>query len=314
MSRQHFDNLWASGGVKESPEVSIPGQVAAGWVDEVPPYSWQNWWQNRADQSLEQIERRGIQIWDAATLYFNGGLAVGSDLVVYQATSATISENPLLFPAAWIPLVRPMLETIITADDPAWVPALGAKKLRVIATGGGGGAGGVADSVNERSSGGGGGGATAIKTYLAPLSANYAILFGAGGTGGIGGAAGGSGNDSRFDGSLVGAGGGGGQPGPTDANYALIRANGGTAIGGDLNMNGTDGSNAIGSSGKVTMLSTSGGSYWGGGIGSNLSGGSGVDATGIGIGLGGGGLFRAISGTQDGGDGSDGVVVIQAFF
>ncbi len=319
MSRQLIDSIWGSGGVLESPEVSIPGKVATGWVDEVPPYQWTNWHFNRTDQALEETERRGIWIWNAATVYYQHGLAIGSDGEEYRRTAAGAGTDPVGdLTGTWIlagPAIR-MIRTVLIADDVTWAPDARTKTMKVQVTGGGGGAGGVADEVVERASSGGGGGGTAIKLLQAPFSATYVVLVGTGGNGGAG-IDGFDGLPSSFDTTVIGGAGSGGF-GMGAIGGTLPRAEGGVATGGDTNSDGGDGSHVlagtIDGTIQVTMLSMSGGTQWAPGIGSQVSGSNGVDATGKGYGVGGGGLWRLGSGVRTGGDGADGAVVIEEYF
>lgn len=90
--RRIFNDLWSSGGA-----TTDPGGVktALGWIAEKPPYQYFNWWQRRADESLQHLERTGIAIWDASTPYEIKGVCRGSDGNLYQAVAASTGVNPV---------------------------------------------------------------------------------------------------------------------------------------------------------------------------------------------------------------------------
>lgn len=91
MSRQNFQDRWASGGARTDPG---DVKIALGWEAEKPPYQFENWRANRVDEMLAHLEEQGIADWDAATPYLNGGLAIGSNRVLYRAAQANQGNDP----------------------------------------------------------------------------------------------------------------------------------------------------------------------------------------------------------------------------
>ena len=111
----------------------------------------------------------------------------------------------------------------------------------VVCTGGGGGSGGCATTgVNQGAvSGAGGGGAVVRQVYArASLAPNVLVTIGAAGTGGsAGNNAGTSGGNTTFL-TLSAGGGNGSAGGPAALSPQVLPANGGTASGGAVNING----------------------------------------------------------------------------
>ncbi len=176
-----------------------------------------------------------------------------------------------------------------------YTPTANMVRCKVTVVGGGGG-GGTAAGSDVRGSGGGGGG-TAIGFFTAAqIGASQAVTVGAAVSAQTAGA-------TASLGSLISAtGGGAGVGGLTTA----LGGAGGSGTGGSLNIVGSPGFISGGQSG-------SGGnsSFGGGGTGqiSALAGGAGQN-----YGGGGGGGWRAASGTQVGGAGAAGVIMIEEFF
>lgn len=115
MGQQDIDTIWGSTGA-----VTDPGTVKAnlGWVVEVPPHQYQNWWQNRADQWMEYSQQSGIEEWHAQVIYRDNGLAMGSDGEVYQSQqAANLNHNPVGDDGTWwFPRVSPFTGEYVTAQ------------------------------------------------------------------------------------------------------------------------------------------------------------------------------------------------------
>ena len=92
MSRQVFNDIWASGGSQTDPGAT---KWATGWIAEKPPFQYFNFWQNKVDQMLQHLERFGIPVWHASTSFQVNGLCQGSDGAIYQAVAANTNVNPV---------------------------------------------------------------------------------------------------------------------------------------------------------------------------------------------------------------------------
>ncbi|NIG15865.1 phage tail protein [Pantoea sp. Cy-640] len=183
----------------------------------------------------------------------------------------------------------------------SYKPTPGTKRARIIVTGGGGrGYGFLGWGDNYRARGGGGGaGGTVIATLDIDDSKTYAGVVGQGSNETK------SSTSSTFNGQLTAANGG------NSAGDA--GGGGGLAVGGDLNIQGGDGSDAPGvvsaSSNPYRGGSGDGGvSYWGGGPRSAEGTTSGAQAT---FGAGGGGNIRSTP--YIGNYGSNGIIYIEEF-
>ncbi len=317
MGRVNITTLWAS-----SPTfLTDPGgaKIATGWINEGGIANWQNWWQNRTDQALEEIERRGIQIYSAGTVYYKGGLAIGSDDGVYQAEIINPAVDPVGAPAGNWHLVHGPVPYAITVfnvgdDDPAWSPGGGAHSLKVTLTGGGGGGGGtpVAGGGTATSIGGGGGG-TGIHAFEHLNGTTYAVVIGAGGLGvsGLSGLIGGSSSIADGVDTITATGGAGGASGAGTSTDQEGMAGGAAALA-DIDIAG--GYSSSGGDGAIGGFSQSGGSLWmGSGIPSTVDGAAGLSAVFNEIGVGGGAVGAAAS-ERAGGDGGPGCIVVEEYF
>lgn len=273
--------------------------------------------------------RGDIRFYASGTDYRVGDYVKGIDAILYRAAIVNGPSTSVVSPigdatGTWIVVggsALAMTTTVFTADDPSWVPNSLAKTLKATVTAAGGGGGGAEGADTGKSSQGsvGGAGATAVKTISGPLDASYAIVVGAGGPGGDStGSPGATGQDSSFDGASItiveasGGFGGAGDINATTGESVVQGGPGGQASGGDLNIAGGDGGSGRISSGINVSIATGGASYWGGGA-SNTPNSAGDDAPAIGSGAGGGCAEGSTTG-RDGGDGADGVVVVEEYF
>lgn len=178
---------------------------------------------------------------------------------------------------------------------------------------GGGGSGGDALStgVGEAAEGGGGGGGEYAEGRFtaAQLGASKAVTIGAGGLGSTNTA----GGTTSLGALLTAAGGGAGANGTaTNANASALNGDGGTGgSGGYLRFRGSDGGRGIVRSGAAGLQGSGGSSHFSGersptvgGAGENgrLYGGGGAGAS-----------IAASTATQAGGNGADGIVIIEEF-
>lgn len=194
-----------------------------------------------------------------------------------------------------------------------------ARSVRVRVVGGGGGGGvGHTTGVGERAAGGGGGGGGYAESVIdiATITATVTVTVGAGGAGGSSGDNDGfPGDPSSFGSYVVATGGSGGNEGNASSSYLpAIAGVGGSGTAGDIQSHGSPGTNGIVSTGN--QAGGSGGSTpLGGGARGNLGDTtSGVGGNGNEYGGGGAGGFVAPSESyRDGGDGADGVVIVEVW-
>lgn len=208
--------------------------------------------------------------------------------------------------------------TVVTVTNAAWAPQPDTKVIKFIAVGAGGGGGGGAGGAGGAFSAHGGGGGTCIKTT--PLiDATYNITIGAGGTGGAAGANNGTdGGDTTVVGSVgpgtnvnLLAGGGDGGLGDTNSSGTgtLASTAGGAASGGSVNLSGGQPGMTRKLTGTAVSFNASGVSFLGGAVG---HGDSAAGPSASVYGAGGGGVVLNTP-SQAGGDGADGVVIVEEY-
>ena len=215
--------------------------------------------------------------------------------------------------------------TTYNAGTTTWTAPTGVTQVLVQAWGAGGGGGtGTAGTVAE---GGGGGGAFSSGLVTVTPATGYPAVVGAGGTASI------AGGDSSFSttttvlakgGSSVanntrnGATGGqssGGYP-TTDGSIRFSGGNGGTGSGTNSGAGGgSAGAGSSGGNGGTGNTIGSGGTGTPGGAvgGAGRIGSNGAGTTGTAPGGGGGGAYRTNGGTQNGGSGANGRVIVTYF-
>ena len=218
------------------------------------------------------------------------------------------------------------LQVFNSAGSATWTKPSGIKLVKVIVTGGGGGGGraNATDTTSATAGSGGGGGGTAIKLIDVSAVSSVSVTVGDRGIGspsdGVDGTAGGT---SSF-GSYCSATGGGGGLSNAASGYSANNAQGGArgqATGGDINMDGTQGQDAMGAGTTgvaVALGGSGGGSFWGSNIDeargdSNVSGNGQPGRTGqYGVG-GSGGAETNNNGTSSGANGQTGVVYVEEY-
>lgn len=185
--------------------------------------------------------------------------------------------------------------------------------------GGGGGGGGASSSATGGSAGGGGGGGGYVRAYISPASSTYTYSVGTSGAGGAAGNnAGTSGGNTTFSTFTANGGAGGGG----DINHVVVSGGGvggapGTPSGGNVNINGGNGTNGI----VITSMSIGGqggGTYFSQGSTNTIStssasaGNSPGSTTNNGAG-GSGGSVSATASNVAGGAGSKGLIIVWEF-
>lgn len=278
-----------------------------------------------------------LQVTDALTSrfitnYSSGGAADGAGTAFPSGTAAILKSSATGWTLKGDGTVNvdvsqpiggkpPVVNVYTSTGANTWTKPTGLSFIVVEVIGAGGAGGGsIATGVGENAGGGGGGaGGYARKTFTAANlsgASSFTATVGAGGTG-VSGAAGNSGALSSFSGTGIttvqGNGGTGGNVGTNTTTSALTTpVVGGTASGGNFNVQGGAGGGG-GVIGGIRLPTGNGGNsaLGGGGIaGNNAVGGAGGQ-----YGAGGGGSTRAASSAaQAGGAGANGVVIVTEFY
>jgi len=193
------------------------------------------------------------------------------------------------------------------------------KKIKLRMVGGGGGGGGVGTAAVSAALGGGGSaGAYAEKTFTVTPSTNYTYAIGAGGAGGTNAPTNGSaGGDTTFSDGVTTVTCPGGLGGNASNAGVAVQATGSSghsnvATNGDLNTYGAEGAPGLRFSGTIGCSGSGGNSQFGAGGRSFNSGSAGQAGAGYGAG-GGGGAVTNGSAAVAGGDGVQGVIIVDEF-
>jgi microcystin-dependent protein len=110
MARQPFNTRWAQGVETEDSLNSFkaPGDVrlSMGWEGgqdkDAPPAGQENWWHNRVDTALQDLERRGAMSWHPQAVYASGAPCLASDGNYYESITNNNSGNtPISSQANW---------------------------------------------------------------------------------------------------------------------------------------------------------------------------------------------------------------------
>lgn len=197
----------------------------------------------------------------------------------------------------------------------------GLKAVRVIVQGGGGGGGGVSTTAAGQSAeaGGGGGGGYSEKFLLyEDLGDTETVTVGAGGSGGSAGANNGStGGTSSFGSHCSASGGDGGIGGSSGVNNQQSGGGGGSGSGGDLNLWGDYGLYGVVRGGTTMGFQNFGGSAKLGAM-TRTAHSFNASGTNNGRGYGGGGSGArnnpSSSPALAGGDGADGIVIVELYY
>lgn len=244
--------------------------------------------------------------YNATTMNINGGASytctAGDRLIVWKDIDNIIQVN-VISQVGGLKLIN---RRIITASEGPTAYTTGAKKALVRICGGGGGGGG-SDTTDNRHGGGGAAGGYCEKLFTITAS-TYDVTIGAAGAAGTTTSSGGAGGNTVFtDGveTLTANGGAGGLIGTTATN---TRATGGTATGGDLNIQGGYGGSSL--IGTVYTQGDGADTLFGFG-GRTAYGLAGLEGTGYGAG--GAGGSRGTTTSRAGAIGRAGLVILEEY-
>ncbi|MGN2380326.1 phage tail protein [Pseudomonas juntendi] len=111
MARQPFNRRWAenvegqssSAAFQEPPEVRIVTGWEGGQDKDAPPAGQENWWHNRVDSALQDLERRGVMVYHPLAVYSLGAPCyTAEDGLFYESiASANTGNAPASSPTFW---------------------------------------------------------------------------------------------------------------------------------------------------------------------------------------------------------------------
>lgn len=245
-----FQKKWAAVPSQfERPSDALIDRGWAGGAAEDPPEAkWENWWHNRVDEALAEIESNGALQWFANVPY-GVGVAVSHSGLNWISAIANSDIEPGSANDAGHWYAAPTGLTALhgrgvysSAGTHTWAVPAGVTKVLVTVVGGGG-AGGKTSTTAVAPSGGGGGMTSGIVDVSGV--ATVAITVGAGGAASVAAGVGGNGSASSF-GSYLSATGGSGNP--TDKSGGT----GGTGSGGDVSIQGGAGAPSANAAGVAS--------------------------------------------------------------
>lgn len=149
MARQDFNARWAqtvegqsSSTIFQNPGSRLPLGWEGGADKDAPPAGQQNWWQNRVDSALQDLERYGVMTWVASAVYAAGAPVKSlTDNNYYESLiNGNVGQDPVSTTGAWR-LVGPSLYDVVpvgsglivyhnNVPDVGWLKCNGAVLLR----------------------------------------------------------------------------------------------------------------------------------------------------------------------------------------
>lgn len=149
MARQPFNTRWAQGVETEDNlntfKVPDNARLLSGWEGgqdkDAPPAGHENYWHNRVDSALQDIERRGAMTWHAQSIYQLGAPCFASDGNYYESlVDNNAGYNPPSSSAYWRLIGASMYSSFSVAEykdvahnntpDPGWLKCTGAILVR----------------------------------------------------------------------------------------------------------------------------------------------------------------------------------------
>lgn len=150
MARQPFNRRWAenvegqssSTAFQEPPEVRIVTGWEGGQDKDAPPAGQENWWHNRVDSALQDIERRGVMAYHPLAVYSQGAPCYApEDGLFYESISnSNVGNAPASSPTYWRLIGSSLYSSFSVGEykdvahngspDPGWLKAVGSVLLR----------------------------------------------------------------------------------------------------------------------------------------------------------------------------------------
>ena len=149
MARQPFNTRWAQGvELQNNPntfQVPPGTRLNAGWEGgqdkDAPPAGQENWWHNRVDSALQDLERQGAMTWHAQAVYGLGAPCYATDGYYYESLIASNTNNsPLTSSASWRQIGQSLYSSFSAGEykdvahngspETGWLKANGAVLLR----------------------------------------------------------------------------------------------------------------------------------------------------------------------------------------
>jgi hypothetical protein len=149
MARQPFNTRWAQGVESEDSLNSFKApnndRLLTGWEGgqdkDAPPAGQENWWHNRVDSALQDVERQGAMTWHPLAVYGAGAPCYASDGYYYDSLSAGNTGNdPVVSPTYWRQIGQSLFSPYSVGEykdvahngvpDAGWLKSNGAVLLR----------------------------------------------------------------------------------------------------------------------------------------------------------------------------------------
>lgn len=149
MARQPFNARWAQGVELQNNantfQVPSGPRLNSGWEGgqdkDAPPAGQQNYWQNRVDSAMQDLERQGAMTWHAQAIYGLGAPCYATDGYYYESlTAGNTGNSPPLSPAYWRQIGQSLYSSNSVGEykdvahngspAPGWLKATGAVLLR----------------------------------------------------------------------------------------------------------------------------------------------------------------------------------------
>lgn len=92
-----YGDVWANTGEKLAPDSA---KIATGWIQEMMPYQYENFLQNRADTAITYLLQKGVAEWSSDQEYIANKSVVTYSGQLYMATATTTNVLPTVT-ASW---------------------------------------------------------------------------------------------------------------------------------------------------------------------------------------------------------------------
>lgn len=120
--KPQFNSVWGATGIKIAPSSA---KVSQGWVVEIPPYEYDNWSRNRADQMLAHLNQLGVPMWDSTVEYqanksYVQGTTSGD---IYRCLQTNVNIDPELdLMSNWVKAFEVAGTALLKAQNLADIP------------------------------------------------------------------------------------------------------------------------------------------------------------------------------------------------